>query len=159
VPEERPTTGSLVWHLAMRWRAVVDRTVAPLGLTHAQYSALASLPALTAGGESPSQRQLADYTGLGPIYVSKLVRALEKNGLVARVPDPSDARAVRLSLTDRGVEVVARAVQVVRALDAELTAPLGGPGSDQIRALGAALQALLYASPEPDAIPETGGEP
>jgi DNA-binding MarR family transcriptional regulator len=66
---------------------------------------------------------------------------------------------VRLSLTDHGVEVVARAVQVVRALDAELTAPLGGPGSDQIRALGAALQALLHASPEPDAIPETGGEP
>jgi hypothetical protein len=87
---ERPTTGALVWRLAMRWRAAVDRAVAPLGLTHGQYSALASLRALTSRGERPSQRRLAAYTGLEPIYVSKLVRALERGGLVARVPDPAD---------------------------------------------------------------------
>jgi DNA-binding MarR family transcriptional regulator len=148
--DERPTTGALVWRLAMRWRAAVDRAVAPLGLTHAQYSALASLRALTRRGEHPSQRRLAAYTGLEPIYVSKLVRALERGGLVARVPDPADARAVQLALTDRGVEVVDRAVKVVHALHDELTGPLGGPDSAETRALRAALQTLLR---------ETGGNP
>jgi DNA-binding MarR family transcriptional regulator len=147
---ELPTTGALVWHLATRWRAAVDRAVAPLGLTHAQYSALASLSAMTGGGERPSQRELATYTGLDAIYISKLVRALERSGLVTRLPHPSDARAVQLALTDRGAEVVDRAVPVVRALDAELTAPLGGPGSAEVRALGAALRTLLRAAPEPD---------
>lgn len=148
-----------MWHLAMRWRAVVDRAVAPLGLTHAQYSALASLRALTARGESPSQRRLAVYIGLEPVYVSKLVRALERSGLVVRLPDPADARAVRLMLTDHGGEVVNQAMSIVRTLDGELTSSLGGPDGAQIQALGAALQTLLRAAPAPDQTPETGEDP
>jgi DNA-binding MarR family transcriptional regulator len=147
-----------VWHLALRWRAAVDRAVSPLGLTHAQYSVLASLRALTSAGETPSQRRLAGYTDLDPIYVSKLVRALERNGLVARAPDPTDARAVRLSLTEHGLDVVDRAIAVVRALDAQLTEPLGGPDGADIRALHGALQTLLRASPEVDA-PDEGDTP
>jgi MarR family transcriptional regulator, organic hydroperoxide resistance regulator len=145
----------------MRWRAAVDRAVAPLGLTHAQYSALASLRGLTAGGERPSQRRLAAFMGLDAIYVSKLARALERGGLVMRHPDPSDARAVQLTLTERGIEVIDEAMGVVRALDAELTSPLGGPGSADIEALGAALQALLRRAPEPDPDrpADNGGEP
>ena len=38
-----PTPGYLVWRLSMKWRAAVDRALAPLGLTHAQYVLLASL--------------------------------------------------------------------------------------------------------------------
>jgi len=159
MPDERPTTGSLVWHLALRWRAEVDRAVTPFGLTHAQYSALASLRALTRRGESPSQRRLAEYTGLDAIYVSKLVRALERSGLVARVPNPSDARAVQITLTDQGVETVGRAMKVVRALDRELTGPLGGPEGSEIRALVATLQTLLRQAPEPGAPTQTGDEP
>jgi DNA-binding MarR family transcriptional regulator len=146
----------------MRWRAAVDRAVAPLGLTHAQYSTLASLAAMTADGTRPSQRQLAAYTGLDAIYVSKLVRVLEQNGLVARLPDPSDARAVRLALTDRGAEVVDEAVRIVRGLHVDLTAPLGGPDSAEVRALAAGLQTLLSVAPEattdpgPDPSPDTG---
>ena len=127
--EEHPTTGALVWRLAMRWRVALDRAVAPLGLTQAQYTVLASLRGLTAAGEHPSQRRLADFTGLEAIYVSKLVAALERTGLVERQRDPADARAVQLSLTDRGVEVVDEAVRIVRSLHVELTAPLGGPES------------------------------
>lgn len=163
MPDAHPTTGSLVWRLAMRWRAAVDRAVTPLGLTHAQYSALASLSAMTAGGDRPSQRELAGYTGLDAIYISKLVRALERNGLVARVPHPSDARAVQLALTDRGNAVVGEAVVVVRALDDELTASLGGRGSAEVRALQSALRTLLGSAPDvdPDASrsSNTGGQP
>ena len=142
-----PTTGALVWQLAMRWRSAVDRAVAPLGLTHAQYVALASIRGLAARGEKPSQRRLATWTGLGTIYVSKLVRALEHDGLVERAPDPGDARAVQITLTDRGRDTADRAIPIVRALDRELTAVLGGPGSDQLVALGDALRTLLRTAP------------
>ncbi|HKE74611.1 MAG TPA: MarR family winged helix-turn-helix transcriptional regulator [Acidimicrobiales bacterium] len=148
-----PTTGALVWHLAMRWRSAVDRAVAPLGLTHAQYVALASIRGLAARGEKPSQRRLATWTGLGPIYVSKLVRALERDGLVERAPDPGDARAVQITLTERGKDTADRAIPIVRALDRELTATLGGPGSARLGALGDALRTLLRTAPP------TGGDP
>ncbi len=144
-----PTTGALVWQLAMRWRSAVDRAVAPLGLTHAQYVALASLRGLTARGEKPSQRRLATWTGLGAIYVSKLVRTLERDGLIVRSPDPTDARAVQITLTERGRDTADQAIPIVRALDRELTAVLGGPGSDQVGALGDALRTLLQTAPQP----------
>lgn len=154
--DEGPTTGSLVWQLAMRWRTKVDRAVAPFGLTHAQYSALASLWAMTRKGLTPSQRDLADYTGLGPIYVSKLVRSLEANGLVTRHSDPTDTRVVRLALTDHGADTVRQAMDVVRDLDRQLTASFGGPQGAEIRALVATLQVLLDESRETR---ETGDRP
>jgi MarR family transcriptional regulator, organic hydroperoxide resistance regulator len=149
-PSDRATTGALVWRLAMRWRVALDRAVAPLGLTQPQYTVLATLRGLTASaGERPSQRQLAEAAGLETIYVSKLVTALERAGLVERRRDPADARAVRLSLSDHGIEVVDRAVGVVRELQDRLTQPLGGPDSARTRALRASLRALLDAPDEP----------
>jgi DNA-binding MarR family transcriptional regulator len=126
-----PTPGYLVWRLATRWRVAVDRALAPLGLTHAQYAVLASLSALSAGGgPGPSQRELAEHTGLEPLYVSKLCRALAAAGLLDRAADPADSRAVQLSLTAAGETAVAAAVPVVRALVDRLLAPLGPARAD-----------------------------
>jgi DNA-binding MarR family transcriptional regulator len=121
-----PTPGFLVWRLSTRWRVAVDRALAPLGLTHAQYAVLASLLELRSRGLRPSQRALAEHTGLEPLYVSKLARALAAAGLVERAGDPADSRAVQLTLTAAGHEVTTRAVAVVRQLVAQLLAPLGG---------------------------------
>jgi DNA-binding MarR family transcriptional regulator len=142
-PIPNPTPGYLVWRLAMKFQTAVDRAVAPLGLTHAQYSLLASLRSITVRGARPSQRELADATGLDPIFVSKLIRTVEANGLVERTRHPADRRAVELALTDEGTAVIDRAVKVVRALHDELLAPLGGMRSDATRDLSATLQSLL----------------
>lgn len=123
--KQNPTIGSLVWHLSMRWRTEVDRTVAPFGLTHAQYSVLASLHAMTEHSAQPTQRELADFVGLTPIYVSKLIRSLESAGNLVRLPDSEDSRAVRLTLSDQGRKRVAAARASVRKLDRVLTKPLG----------------------------------
>ncbi|GIG61542.1 MarR family transcriptional regulator [Longispora fulva] len=140
---EGPTPGFLVWRLSMRWRAAVDRALAPLGLTHAQYSLLGSLHGMHAAGQRPSQRQLADHTGLEPLYVSKLARTLEAAGLVARTPDPVDTRAVRLALTATGVRVTGEAVTVVRDVFDQLLAPLGGLDGARTRAFARELSTLL----------------
>jgi DNA-binding MarR family transcriptional regulator len=153
-----PTAGYLVWRLSMKWRAAVDAAVAPLGLTHAQYSVLASLRGLTRSGHQPSQRELADHTGLDPIYISKLARALEKAGLIVRVPDRRDARAVRLAITGDGVEVIDRAIVVVHALLEELTAPLGGTSGQRVRSLMGELE-LLIEAPVPPPSPVTQSSP
>ena len=138
-----PTVGSLVWRLSMKWRATVDRAVAPLGLTHAQYVLLASLYGMTRTGPPPSQRELADFASLEPIYVSKLARTLESSGLIERTTNPADPRAVQLRLTDKGEETVRPAIAVVADLLAELTAPIGGPRSAETRQFVHTLQTLL----------------
>lgn len=129
------SAGHLVWRLAMKWRTAVDRALDPLGLTHAQYVVLASLLAL----DRPSQRELADHTGLEPLYVSKLSRALEASGFISRARDAVDTRTVRLSLTARGLEVVEPAVALVGSLLDRLLEPLG----DRTDAFSRELVALL----------------
>src|SRR6188472_3727730 len=115
-PTAHPTVGYLVWRLATRLRVAVDRALEPLGLTHAQYTLLASLYGFSRGGAEPSQRELADWTGLEPIFVSKLARALERGGLLLRPEHPTDTRAVQLRLTNHGVDVAERAIGIVHAL-------------------------------------------
>ncbi|MEV6522543.1 MarR family transcriptional regulator [Longispora sp. NPDC051575] len=153
-----PTPGFLVWRLSTRWRVAVDRALAPLGLTHAQYSLVGSLHGLRAAGRRPSQRQLADHTGLEPLYVSKLARSLEAAGLVVRTPDPADSRAVQLSLTAHGLDVAERAVTVVRELVDRLMAPVGGLDGDRARVFAREL-ALLLDTPLDLGVPLDAGLP
>jgi DNA-binding MarR family transcriptional regulator len=130
----------------MKWRVAVDRAVAPLGLTHAQYSLLSSLSGMQREGLEPSQKALADHTGLEPLYVSKLARALEAEGLIERTRDPVDTRAVRLSLTERGSEVTGEAIGLVHPLLDRLTEPLGGLGGARTEEFVRELNALLDVS-------------
>jgi MarR family transcriptional regulator, organic hydroperoxide resistance regulator len=143
---EKPTTGFLIWRLSTKWRADVDRALAPLGLTHAQFSVLGTLYGLSRAGTRPSQRELAAVTGLEPLYVSKLARALESAGLVERPADPDDPRAVRLVLTERGLRTAAEAVAIVHERHAALTAAIGGPDGRRNRELRETLLTLLNES-------------
>ncbi|MEE1757735.1 MULTISPECIES: MarR family winged helix-turn-helix transcriptional regulator [unclassified Streptomyces] len=140
---EGATPGFLVWRLSMKWRVAVDRAVAPLGLTHAQYALVASLYGMRRDGLRPSQRQLADHTGLEALYVSKLARALETAGLLERARDPRDPRAVQLALTEQGREVTRRAIEVVQGLMGQLLEPLGGLDGARTREFARELTTLL----------------
>jgi MarR family transcriptional regulator, organic hydroperoxide resistance regulator len=142
-----PTVGHLVWRLSMKWRAAVDSAVAPFGLTHAKYVVLASLREVTTRGNEPSQRELADFAGLDPVYVSKLAGGLERDGLIERGPDPHDTRIARLALTPRGVSVIDDAIAVVRPLMHRLTEPLGGSDGRPLAALARQLEELLAVQP------------
>jgi MarR family transcriptional regulator, organic hydroperoxide resistance regulator len=143
--EVRRNVGYLVWRLSMRWRAAMDNALAPYGLTQAQYSVLAPLYGMTRGGAKPSQRELADLTGLDAVYVSKLVRALEREGFVIRTVSSADPRAVELSLTERGAATLQHAVKAVYYLREQLTRPLGGNDGERTAELAAMLRQLLDA--------------
>lgn len=160
---ESASPGFLVWRLSTKWRVAVDRAVAPLGLTHAQYALVASLYGMQRSGERPSQRRLADHTGLEPLYVSKLARALESAGLLERSRDPRDPRAVQLALTEPGRERTRQAIEVVQGLLGQLLAPLGGLDSARTREFRRELAALLDVSLDPSAsldpsVPDGGSD-
>ena len=127
----------------MKWRTAVDRAVRPIGLTHAQYSLLASLYALSRTGVAPSQRELADFSGLEPVYVSKLAQQLARAELVERHDNPADPRAFSLRLTDHGEQTVQKGIRIVARLLDQLTQPIGGPHSDRGRQLVDTLRTLL----------------
>lgn len=51
-----------------------------------------------------TQRDLAEQLDIRPSSVSELVAKMESAGLVSRVPDPDDGRAVTVELTEAGKE-------------------------------------------------------
>jgi MarR family transcriptional regulator, organic hydroperoxide resistance regulator len=148
--ELRGNVGFLVWRLSMRWRVAMDRVLAPLGLTHAQYVVLATLYGMSRGGARPSQRELADLTGLDPVYVSKLARALERDGFVTRSVKAADPRAVELALTDHGGAAVQEGIKAVYEMRDRLTRPLGGNDGTRTAELAQMICQLLDT-------PEDGG--
>lgn len=133
----------------MKWRVAVDRALAPLGLTHAQYVLMASLYGLERTGRQPSQRELADQTGLEALYVSKLARALDADGMIERTRDPADTRTVRLRLTGHGREIVRPAITTVSTLLDRLLAPLGGRDGERTDVLVHELTLLLDTPLDP----------
>jgi DNA-binding MarR family transcriptional regulator len=97
--------------LVTRLRTVIGKLARQLndtstdeGLTPTQYSVLG----LVRGRGPLGLAELARLEGLNPTMLSRVVRALDENGLIRRLPDPSDLRAARVEITPAGEEVHAR---------------------------------------------------
>src|SRR4051794_32183883 len=142
-PQRVQTPGYLIWHLSTKWRVAVDRALRGLGLTHAHYLVLGSLHEFSKSGAHPSQRGLADFAALEVMYVSKLVRGLERSGLLRRADHPDDTRAFQLELTARGADLVVQAAGVMRQLHDQLLKSIGGRTGKRHDALMRTLEALV----------------
>ena len=64
---------------------------------------------------------------------SLLVAALEREGLVERVPDPDDGRARLIRLSARGRQASQRAMEVVIGVEREWAEHLGPELTDRLR--------------------------
>jgi DNA-binding MarR family transcriptional regulator len=99
------TTAELVERLmrsAHRLRRASMKSLAPLGLTPAQERMLRSV----SRGDGPWRMgELAARMGIVPRSATSLVDALEQAGLVQRVVDPENRRAILVSLTEQGKSV------------------------------------------------------
>jgi DNA-binding MarR family transcriptional regulator len=91
--------------LVARLRGVIGRLARQLndtstgeGLTPTQYSVLGLIRSRGPLGLA----ELTDLEGLNPTMLSRIVRKLDDNALIRRLPDPSDLRAVRVEITPAG---------------------------------------------------------
>jgi DNA-binding MarR family transcriptional regulator len=65
--------------------------------------------------------------------VGSIVDQLEGSGYVRRVPDPTDARARLVTMTDKGRELVEISLPVVRDVEAAWASHLGPTRTRQLR--------------------------
>lgn len=79
--------------------------------------------------------ELADRAQITKQSMSYLVEYLERLGYVERLPDPIDGRARRIRLTERGMEVMRIARDVVLQLEADWAQRLGVQELHQLRTL------------------------
>ncbi|GAA3243907.1 MarR family transcriptional regulator [Pseudonocardia petroleophila] len=114
--------------------SAVDAALRPHGLTFARYEALVLLT-FARTGRLP-MRVMGDRLQLHPTSVTNIVDRLQADGLVRRIPHPTDRRATLVEITADGAALRARATESVTAVDfgleglsdeqqAQLTALLG----------------------------------
>lgn len=102
--DNQDSLGFMIGDVARLLRKRFDRRAAELGLTRAQWRALARL----ARDEGINQSQLADLLEVEKITLARLVDRLECAGWVERRADADDRRMRRLFLTDKARPILAR---------------------------------------------------
>ncbi len=96
--------GFLLHDAARLMRRDFERRARALGLTRAQWAAIAHLRRQ----EGCNQSTLADLLDVEPITLARLLDRMEASGLVERRPDPADRRARLVFLTDRAKPLIDR---------------------------------------------------
>lgn len=86
--------------------------------------------------------ELTELEGLNPTMVSRLVTKLHGDGLVRRLPDPTDQRAVQLAATDAGRHTYERILEVRTRTVAKILEELSPEVSDTLVEALPALEAL-----------------
>ena len=114
-PEESP--GLLLWKATTLWRRRIAAALEAVGLNHASFVMLATLAWAEGAGLEPTQSTIVRMTKLDKMTVSKGVRSLEEEELVARKPHPADERAKRVELTEQGRALIRDAVPLVETAD------------------------------------------
>jgi DNA-binding MarR family transcriptional regulator len=99
-PEQ--SLGFILNDVARLLRRNFNRRVQELGLTQAQWQALAHI----SRNEGMKQSQLADILEVQPISIGRLIDRMEAAGWVKRRPDSDDRRAFNLYLTGKAEPIL-----------------------------------------------------
>ena len=138
----RATTDNLGFLLAKaskRWNERLAERFAERGFAEVRPSYGSVLvPLLEEDGLRMSE--LARRSRLSKQTITTMVRLVERDGLVARRPDPDDGRAARVHLTQRAKAFRPIAEETLAELDSEVEKRLGGPGA---KALQRALKEVM----------------
>ena len=95
--------------------------------------------------------ELAQAAQVSKQTVGSIVDQLERAGYVARVPDPTDARARLVLITDLGRELVELSLPVVREIESAWQAHLGAARTRELRSALQKLREITDPFAEPKA--------
>ena len=144
LPDElRENPGYQLWLVTNAWQRALRKVLHPLGLTHVQFSVLATVARLQGGTSLVTQSDVCRVGSLDPNMASDVVHSLEARGLVTRKAHPSDRRARRLELTEEGERVFHAGRAAVTPAKEEFFAPLS---EADCRRLASMLETLVHAA-------------
>jgi MarR family transcriptional regulator, organic hydroperoxide resistance regulator len=94
-------------------------TAKPFGLSSTE---LAVMMAVAKLDSSPSIRRIADHLHVSASNITADVGKLVKARLLTKLPDPDDARAIKITLTEKGVKLIQDLAPSLRAVNDRLFA-------------------------------------
>jgi len=101
------------------------------GLNPGEMRVLRSIKRLDAG-QGVMVSELSNLMKVSPSFITQMTNNLVKQDLADRSPDPADRRAVRLRVTDRGNELIAKTSREYMARFKGLAEHLGPEQSEEL---------------------------
>lgn len=130
--------------LHMRMRRHFDRVLTEHGVSLAQTKALYLI---RSEGGTLRAADIAERFGQAPRTITEALDVLEREGLIQRVPSPSDRRAKLLKITPAGEAALDKAEPLRRRLVQDM---IGCLDQDERAAFGRILRKLLEWLPDED---------
>ena len=123
--EADASPGFLLWKITALWQRRLAQVLGEFGITQTQYAIMASLRWFEERHEPPTQAHLVEHAKIDKMTLSKAIRKLADEDLLAREPSPDDSRAYSIRFTAKGRKLVPQAVRAIEQADDEFFSVLG----------------------------------
>ena len=127
-PEE--SSGFLLWQVTNLWQREIKKALEQYGITHSQFVLMASIHWLTLHQQEVTQIILSSHTKIDPMTTSTVLRTLQQKGFIQRKEHATDTRAKLVELTEKGIEIIKKAVVTVEKFDKEFFSILDNKTSE-----------------------------
>lgn len=122
-PEEM--VGFLFWKITYLWQREMNNALKDVNLTHGHFALLSGLAWLEKDEKQVTQTKLADTAQKNIMATSKILRILEKRGLIERESEGKDPRAKYVHLTYQGLKTLEKASIITERVNQEFFKSLG----------------------------------
>ena len=127
--------GFVLWRVVHRYVREIDRALAPLDITHLQFTTLTLAAWLGRSGDPVTQGELARFGDIHPMQVSLMLKALEGKAMITRLRSRSDIRAKHVEVTQAGLGTLHRALPIAVDVQRRLFGDQGRPGGALLTSL------------------------
>ena len=141
LPQLDEVPAQLLWSAFKLWQQHRSAGVKELGLTHAQFISLAALLWLVKRNRHVTQVMLAQRSKVDIMHTSRIVRSLEKKGLLTRMQSDEDLRGNYVHITPKGEKIVIKGLASVDQVAQAFFKPIKGREKEFIDLMKTLIQA------------------
>jgi DNA-binding MarR family transcriptional regulator len=139
--------GFVLWRMFHQYQRAIDRALAPLDLTHLQFTVLTLIAWAAKSGETVSQIELSRSSDIHKMQLSNILKTLEQKGWVNRTSSDADTRAKDVELTRAGLTRVQKGLPIAIEVQRLLFGEEGMPGGDLLGRLVDVLEKMEDLTP------------
>jgi DNA-binding MarR family transcriptional regulator len=132
--------GFLFWQTNNMWERKINCELKKINLTHVQFVLLAGVEWFNHSEDIINQAKLSRHVKTNIMMTSKVLRTLEKKGLITRKPDKVDTRQNHLFITDKGKEKLNKGFPIVRKATEDFFSPIKGKKGELLDILNRTLK-------------------
>ena len=124
-----PCNNGTIRQAARMLGQLYDDVLAPSGLRATQHTLLYTIQAMN----EPTLREMAQAMVMDLSALGRSLKPLERDGLVALVPDPDDGRAKRATLTKAGAKMLKHTLELWRDAQDRFEKAFGAKRAEELR--------------------------